>query len=322
MTPETVPPRTAVIGAGMAGLTCAAALRAAGGSVTVFDKARGPGGRMSTRRLALTEGEVTFDHGAPVFTARDPGFRAQVALWTQAGLVAPWSAAGEGAFVGAPAMNAPLKAVAAGLEIRCGVTITGLARIGDGWVLEGPDESDLAYDRVVLAVPAEQAAVLLVAANDAFAALARSTVSAPCWSLMLVFSRPIETELRVLDGDEVIGRAFRDGHKPGRSGGEAWVIQASSTWSRDNLEAGPSDVATWLLAAFETRMPTPLPPLLSSVAHRWRYAQPEPLALGALWDPAAGLGVCGDWLDGGDVEGAWRSGARLAAQLNAADARP
>jgi len=55
-------PRTAVIGAGMAGLTCATALRAAGHGVLVLDKSRGPGGRMSTRRLglgqALGEGEA------------------------------------------------------------------------------------------------------------------------------------------------------------------------------------------------------------------------------------------------------------------------
>ncbi len=41
----------AVIGAGMTGITCARALADAGFDVTVFEKSRGLGGRMATRRV-------------------------------------------------------------------------------------------------------------------------------------------------------------------------------------------------------------------------------------------------------------------------------
>ena len=77
----------AIVGAGMAGLSCAAALKTAGASITLFDKSRGPGGRMSTRRSAHRR----YDHGAQYFTARDPDFQAVVARWTADGLVAPWT---------------------------------------------------------------------------------------------------------------------------------------------------------------------------------------------------------------------------------------
>ena len=40
----------AIIGAGLAGLSCAQALVQSGHQVHVFDKSRGPSGRMSTRR--------------------------------------------------------------------------------------------------------------------------------------------------------------------------------------------------------------------------------------------------------------------------------
>ena len=54
--------RIAIVGAGVAGLTGALALRDAGCEVVVFDKGRGPGGRTATRRA----GALSFDHGAPV----------------------------------------------------------------------------------------------------------------------------------------------------------------------------------------------------------------------------------------------------------------
>ena len=66
----TVRPRVVVVGAGAAGLSAARQLGDRY-EVVVFDKARGVGGRMATRRL----GDATFDHGAQFLTAHDPGVR-------------------------------------------------------------------------------------------------------------------------------------------------------------------------------------------------------------------------------------------------------
>ena len=76
----------AVVGAGIAGLSCARALTEAGVRVTVLDKSRGPAGRMSTRR---GDGWAC-DHGAQYFTARDPRFQAEVTRWLAAGVAARW----------------------------------------------------------------------------------------------------------------------------------------------------------------------------------------------------------------------------------------
>jgi renalase len=53
------PVRVAVIGAGIAGAACAGALQGCGVDVTMFDKSRGVGGRMSTRRAACTTAPST-----------------------------------------------------------------------------------------------------------------------------------------------------------------------------------------------------------------------------------------------------------------------
>ena len=60
----------AVIGSGMAGLTAARILEAAGAIVTVFDKSKGTGGRLSSRSF---EGGW-IDHGAPYFSSEQTGF--------------------------------------------------------------------------------------------------------------------------------------------------------------------------------------------------------------------------------------------------------
>ena len=305
-------PKIAVVGAGMAGLACAAKLTQAGHAVTLFDKARGPGGRMSTRRIDTAQGEAAFDHGAQYFTARDPAFTAQVARWAQSGAVARWPAAGEEAWAGVPAMNAPLSAMAAAHEVRWSTRIEALSRSGQGWRLLG-ESADLGlYDTLLIALPAEQAAALLRPVDTAMAASAEAAPSSPCWTVMAAFEARVPLEQDALRGAETIGWAARNSAKPGRRGPESWVLQATPTWSQRHLEDQADEVTHALLRTFAEQQRIALPKTLIATAHRWRYARSGGAGLGALWNPALNLGVCGDWLLGPRVECAWLSGTMLA----------
>ena len=82
----TIKKKVAIVGAGIAGLSCATHLQALGFEVGVFEKSRGPSGRMSTKH-----GEGwTADHGAQYFTARDPLFKHELDSWIENGIVDRW----------------------------------------------------------------------------------------------------------------------------------------------------------------------------------------------------------------------------------------
>lgn len=307
--------RIAVIGAGLAGLACASSLAEAGAQVDLFDKARGPGGRMSTRRAETPLGEAAFDHGAQYFTARGSGFRAQVERWVEAGTVAPWPAAGGEAFVGVPGMNAPVRALASELSVAWGRQIQSLTRDGVAWRLDGPDGPVGSYETVVVAVPAEQAAALLQGHDPAMAATAAASRTDPCWTVMAAFDRRLPIDVDTLREQGALGWAARNSAKPGRPGLEAWVLQASPAWSRAHLEDAPETVCAALLEALEAAAGVPLPEPVMTQAHRWRYARSAQGQDQALWSPSAGLGCCGDWLIGPRVECAWDSGQALAVRI-------
>jgi predicted NAD/FAD-dependent oxidoreductase len=311
--------RIGIVGAGMAGLACAETLATAGHELLLFDKGRGPGGRMSTRRISTPAGEAVFDHGAQYFTVRDGGFRRRVDDWVSRGIVAPWSGAGRDAYVGTPGMNAPVRQMADGQAVRWATLVTGMETTGQGWRLVLEKDEVIDVDIAVVATPAEQAAALVATVAPDLAARARAVPSAPCWTAMLAFSGLLPMAPDTLRGgeDDLLGWAARNGSKPGRTGPEAWVLQAGPTWSRLNIEANPDEVAAALSAAFAERLGTPLPSPIARSTHRWRYARAGAEGSGALWDSDRRLGLCGDWLLGPRVEAAWLSGTMLAERITA-----
>ena len=321
-------PRVAIIGAGIAGLSCATHLVQHGCTVNLFDKSRGPSGRMSTRR---GEGWQC-DHGAQYFTARSPEFRAEVARWEAAGAAASWPArlavlgehdarvpdAALQRFVGTPRMTAPARLLARQLSLATQTTISGLARDEAGWRLASVEHGPLGqrFDSVVLAVPAPQAVPLLGAA-PALAAIAAGARMRACWALMLRYAEPLALPFdAAFVNSGPLRWVARDSSKPGRHAPDTWLLHACAAWSEDRLEQTPETVAAALLeafAAFGARTPD------SWSAHRWRYADTEPaIDRGHVLDAALGIGLCGDWLKGGKVEGAWLSGRALAAAMLAA----
>ncbi|MEN2746785.1 NAD(P)-binding protein [Sphingomonas sp. T9W2] len=298
--------RIGIIGAGMAGLSCGQALRHQGHDVIVFDKGRGPGGRMSTRRIDSPLGEAAFDHGAQYLTARHPAFVAQVERWAQDGHVARWSPAGLDAWVGTPAMNAPIRAMANGSDVRWNTAIDTLTYDGE-WRI-GHER----FDAAIVAVPAEQVAPLVAAHDVALADAARSAVSDPCWTVMAAYAGTVPIDRDRLTDLGIIGSAVRNSAKPARTGPEAWVLQASADWSRTHLENDPGTVQRALLAAFADHIGARSPAVVATSVHRWRYAKVDALNHCAIWSADIRLGACGDWLLGPRIEAAWLSGQHLA----------
>jgi predicted NAD/FAD-dependent oxidoreductase len=308
-----------IIGGGMAGLSAATALAPLGHSIIVLDKGRGPGGRMAARRVELAGAQVSFDHGAQYFTARDPAFQEQVAAWEGAGVAARWPAAGDDAWVGTPGMNAPIRAMAAGLDVRWGLRAERLRRNGAHWHVDAGEYSVTAAT-VLVAVPAEQAAVLMADIAPEFAALASSVTSAPCWAVMAAFAEPLPITADTYRSDTApISWAARNSAKPGRGEGEAWVIHASPERSLALIDLPKDEAAAVLLADFFAATDTAPAAPTHIDAHRWLYALPKALTgEGARFDPGLGLGIAGDYCHSPRVEGAWLSGRRLAAMVGAA----
>lgn len=318
-----MPLHVAIVGAGMAGLSCATVLAAAGVSVAVYDKGRAPAGRMSTRRESLP-----FDHGAQYFTARDPAFSSEIARLMGIGCVAEWRprivaidaidrvprpATDVPRFVGVPGMSSIAQALAAPLAVQSRVTVDSIERGPDGWRLRSAG-ADLPgrFDAVVLTTPPAQARSLLGA--HPLADVADMAQMAPCWAVMASWTDAVDVAFdAAFVNDGPLSWIARDGSKPGRPHPHTWVLHGSAAWSIDHLDLSAERVVPLALRAFEAIVGRPVPAVSSACAHRWRHASVvRSLERTHLWDSRSGLGVAGDWCAGSRVEGAWLSGRALA----------
>ncbi|HET7202908.1 MAG TPA: FAD-dependent oxidoreductase [Steroidobacteraceae bacterium] len=314
--------RIAVVGAGMAGLACAQELLRSDCRVTVFERSRGLGGRLATRR----HGDLAFDHGAQFVTARGRTFVGYAQAAVRAGVLdawrprvmeddRAWPAPIDDWWIGTPGMSALVRPLARHLEIQAGVSVHELLPGQRGWELQTDSgRQNEVFRAVAVAIPAPQAATLLGPHGRAFRHVSEVRM-APCWTGMFAFERPLDlgAEARRWTQGPIVWAASNSS-KPGRlRRPQCWVVHASSSWSRAHLEFDAQAVAALLLDAFAQAVGRPLPTPSHAAAHRWRDALVErPLGLTCVVDEEISAGACGDWCIAPRVEAAYESGRALA----------
>lgn len=336
MTPEL---DVLVVGAGVAGLTAAGALRERGLSVLVLEKSRGLGGRAATRR----RGDLRIDHGAQFFTARDPRFQARVDAWLATGDVvvwtrgvpvwrpdAGWTEPGPDAhprYAPPAGMSALGRLLGAGVEVRREAPVARVTRIPPRWHLTLADGSTVAARAALLTAPAPQARTLLADAQVAPAAA--ETLAAlefePCFAVLAGYddvAPPPWPAVRV-EGHPDLAWVANDGSRRGPGGGAGptvLVLHATPTFTRTHMDAPHDDVAQALLGAATELVPWADRPAWRDV-HRWRYARPVTSRPEPYLMAAPGLLVAGDAFGSDRIEGAFLSGLAAAGALAEGPAR-
>ncbi len=316
----------AVIGAGLAGLSCARVLRRAGCYVEVFEKERVIGGRIATSRAGM----ASFDHGAQYITARSSVFRSYVDELVATGYAANWSPRtvvgslgddGEqsfryasGWYVGTPGMASMVRPLAEGVRIHTSRTVHTIERVEKGWKVWFEDQTfEGPFAAVAVTVPAPQARLLLGPVAHLADGLGKVRIS-PCWALMVRLDENIfPTQDVYSDMSDVIRWIARNNTKPGRGArGDAIVVHASLGWSRETEDADAEMIAgdLWDEVSHLLGLPPTRPRQMT--AHLWPHAIVESsLGDSFIYSSEHKVGIAGDWCLGRLAEHAYESGTGL-----------
>ncbi|MFK7866823.1 MAG: NAD(P)/FAD-dependent oxidoreductase [Alphaproteobacteria bacterium] len=333
--------KIAIIGAGISGLSLAHKL-APHASITLFDKARGAGGRMATRRAP----PYAFDHGAQFFKARTDAFKKFIAPMIDAKIVTPWHGRfaeidqriiaakrhwdhSNPHYVGVPAMNAVAKWLSAQLQtdkvqLHLETRIAAIhqqqnlaAHKAASWSLyDDHNQHQGDFDWVISAVPPAQALDFLPASLP-FLDQIKGVQMKGCYSLMLGFETPPPLEF---DAALVIGEAIswisQNHSKPSRESAASLLIHATNDWADAHLEDDPDQVKRFLMEQASAIIGVDLGTANHQAIHKWRYANiSKQTGDGYFMDEAQHIGVCGDWCIQGRIESAFTSALGLSTRI-------
>ena len=311
-----VPAPVVVVGAGIAGVSCARELTAAGVPVRLRERSYVPGGRMSSRTVAGRR----VDLGASYLTHRTEAFRSVVDSWTERGLAREWTdrfalRGPDGWSMGDPG---PMRYGTPGglrsliTDLATGLTVETRSEVTD--VGPGPTVDGEQVAAVVLAMPDPQASDLLADELTEERAAVASTEYEPAFALAAGWP---ERRWRDLDGVSGAGAPARTGAADDgrRRGDDAPVLVAHSTaaFAAPYLDQ-PQQALPDALAALLRVMEIDAQPEWTHL-QRWSLARPvsahdEPYHLGD-----AMVGLCGDGWGSPRVETAWGSGRALGRAL-------
>lgn len=335
--------RVAIVGAGIAGLTCARELLLRGYDPVVFEASDRVGGRCSSRSTRVG----WFDDGAQAisgatrlrtYAVQRPGELAAIHPWTVPATPAEDEPKGRdrdkdedeadttrtlklmGA-VGVPSMRALADAIARPLDVRLHTPIHQVRRRGARWVMsDATGEIDEDFQALVLAMPAPLA-LPLAQASAGLAAALQAVRYRSRWVLLLGSERPVGLPGHGEFQGSPIERVAAMHSKPGRTSNLAqrWFVEADERWSAQHEHDDAETVADLLLELFCAHAGRSVTPNFLA-AHQWRNAFVDapatlPGQTDCLWDGEVRLGVCGDSVVASQVDWVHRSGAALAARM-------
>ena len=320
--------RVGIVGAGIAGIAAGRRLHQAGIGVTLFEKSRGVGGRVATRR----KDGFTWDIGATSVAMRgrslDKVILEQLPADDRISVTKPIFVhddlrpqPGDGRspvprYAYRTGMTKLAKLLAEGLDIRFESPVDHIELRHDKYSLHGEE-----FDRLILTPPIPQTGLLLWG-MDLRRAIAQVRYRT-CLSVGLGFAAPLpETSYHALLDPSLrhplswlcLESVKVLDHAP--TGSSAIIAQLGREFSRLNYETSDDELVR-IVCGYLSRLygPAFAQPAASTVM-RWKYAQPESLIDFDTANPeGTPVLIAGDALSGARIEEAYETGLMAAERI-------
>ena len=321
--------KLAIIGSGISGISLASNLKSKL-NIQIFEKSRGAGGRMSTRKTDLFE----FDHGTQFFKIKTKEFRDFLSPLFLKNIIKHWQCKlieiqnkkiinekqitiDDEFFVGVPFMDSIVKSLSKNYNLKLNTEICNIEKINKHWRLY--DKNNKCYEKfdwVVFTIPSEQTCSL-IPKNVSFYDIINQIKMKSCYSLMIGKSKPLNLKFDIASiHDEDIAWIAVNNSKPERNKKYSLLVNSSYDFAKKNSNQANDKVLDHMLSLTSKILNKDLSDSILTTLHQWRFVEAyKHPSEDYFIDPNLRIAVCGDWCVDSRVEGAFTSAYKLSQVL-------
>ena len=296
--------------------------------IKVFEKARGPGGRSSTRKV---DDIGVFDHGLQYISPKDKNFSEFLKLNKS---VKQWD--GDFIEIDGKVSILPPSEKLIGITgnndfVKSNINLdqchfkTRIERIeyqNDHWKLIDDSSNEHLAKKIILTLPQEQTNILIKDLDLKFEI--KENFMKPCFTVMLALKEsPIfKHSGYVIKNNKIISwcanesSKFRDLNNKDLT---LLTLQTTEEYGfanfkryRENKEYILNEILSEFLDIFKIDDSE----VIHKNVHGWLYAYSENQSSEVFWDDKKYIGITGDWFTGGRAENAWINAKLLSEKIN------
>lgn len=319
----------AVIGSGLSGITVASIVKKKF-HIDIFEKSRGVGGRMSTRK----EPPFVFDHGAQFFKIKTFDFMNFISELLTEKIIQPWNfklayfskndlkkikvvRKKDNFFVGVPNMDSIVKYLSINNNVILNTKIEKIIKVNNRWYLYDQSKKKYGqYDWVILSLPAKQS-LDLITKNVSFYSAIEKIKMKSCFSLMVGINESLNLnyDAALIEDNDIAWFAINNS-KPGRTKKNSLLINSSYDYAAKNINLPKDKVLKHLLDIISDLIKHKFSNTSFKKLHQWKYVEAEnPPNDNYFIDYNEKIAVCGDWFIDSRVEGAFTSANELSKEI-------
>ena len=290
-----------IIGAGISGATIANLLSRKH-AVDLYDKARGPGGRSSFKRLDKLRG---FDHGTQYFSPKSHKKKENKKHLK---------------IIGSRGNNDISKYLLKDIKCFFHSELIKIKFQNKKWNLTFNDGKIRTYENLILTCPFPQLKKL--SKKYIKNSFINEKVNMDANITILIEIKKTNLNLSsFLFNDKILGWAgFENSKKRFKSKTDLWTLQSTFDWANKKINQNKvlkKTNAKILIDKFFQLTGIKRTKILFSLNHGWKYSSnSKPLKLKSYWNSRLNIGVCADWFNGPRLESGWISANDLYKKIN------
>ncbi len=308
-----------IIGSGISGATIANLLSKKH-SVVLFDKARGPGGRASFKRI---KDKIGFDHGTQYISPKTKEFKKFTKILIKKKILKVWG--GKHIFlnskkkedkkhlkiIGKNGNNDISKYLLKKINCNYQSELKKIDYKNKFWHLSFADGKVRSFKSIILTCPFPQLKKLSKKfIKKSF--INRALKMDANITTMIAIKKNKRSNSSYFFEDSILGWAGNENSKKRfKSKYDLWTLQSTFSWANKKINENKDNKkenSKTMINKFFQLSKIKKTKIIYTLNHGWKYSSnSKPFKIKSYWDPKKRLGVCADWFVGPRLESGWIS---------------